>query len=379
MDADAPRGLLRYFQDIDDPRHHNVHHRLSDILAIAILAVICGAENWPEVAHFGRCKLAWLKTFLPLPRDIPSHDTFGRVFAMLDPAQLERCFTRWTGALAERPEGRLIAADGKTIRRSFDRADDRAAIHMVSAWCEANQLVLGQWAAEARSNEITALPELLATLELRGAVVTVDAMNSQKATAAQIIDQGGDYLMPIKGNHGKLHEQVKLTLDEMIALERDGLERPPLSFARSTDGGHGRVEVRRLWCTPDVSWTPGRDQWKGLSSVAVLETVRERGGARSVERRYYLSSLSGEDAAGMLAAARGHWGVENKLHWSLDVSFGEDNSRVRIGHAAENLSRLRRLALNLLSRDKSVRAGKRAKSKICSWDHDYLLHILTQP
>lgn len=375
MDVEAPRGLLRYFEPLDDPRHHNVRHDLSDILAIAILGVICGAEGWVEVEEFGHCKRKWLNTFLRLPNGIPSHDTFGRVFARLDPDQLEACFLSWTAALAERSAGRLVAVDGKTIRRSFDRADQKAAIHMVSAWCEANRLVLGQLATEARSNEITAVPQLLELLDLRGATVTLDAMNSQRTIAERIVEAKGDYVMQIKANQGKLHEQLKVTLDEAIALNFEGMAH---DVTKTVDGGHGRIETRRLWCTPEVEWVPGGERWKGLRSVAVVECEREVEGERSTERRYYISSLRGDDAAAMLRAVRGHWAVENRLHWSLDVSFGEDASRLRKGHGAENFSRLRRLALNLLSREKSVKRGKRAKSKVCGWDHDYLLKVLTQ-
>lgn len=376
MDVEAPRGLLRYFEPMNDPRHHNVRHELSDILAIAILAVICGAESWVEVEEFGRCKRKWLATFLRLPHGIPSHDTFGRLFARLDPEQLERCFLNWTAALAERGDGRLVAIDGKTLRRSFDRADDRAAIHMVSAWCEANRLVLGQFATEAKSNEITAVPKLLELLDLRGATVTLDAMNCQREIAERIVDGGGDYVMQLKGNQGKLHAQVKVTLDEAIGLDFEGMAH---DRTRTVDGEHGRVETRRLWCTSEIDWVPDAERWKGLRSVAVVESEREVDGRVSRERRYYLSSLPGDDAAAMLAAVRGHWSVENRLHWSLDVCFGEDASRLRKGHGAENFSRLRRLALNLLGRENTVKAGKRAKSKVCGWDHDYLLHVLTQP
>lgn len=375
MDVDASRGLLRYFETLDDPRHHNVRHELSDLLAISILAVICGAEGWVEVEEFAHCKGQWLRTFLRLPNGIPSHDTFGRLFARLDPDQLEACFLNWTAALARRSEGRLVAVDGKTVRRSFDRAEAKAAIHMVSAWCEANQLVLGQLATDAKSNEITAVPRLLELLDLRGATVTVDAMNSQRAIAEQIVEAGGDYVMQVKANQGHLHTQLKVTLDEAIALDFADMAH---DRTRTVDGGHGRVETRRLWCTEEIEWVPGRAWWKGLRSVAVVESKREVDGKSSTERRYYLSSWPGDDAAAMLAAVRGHWSVENRLHWSLDVSFCEDASRLRKGHGAENYSRLRRLALNLLNREKTVKAGKRAKSKVCGWNHDYLLKVLTQ-
>ena len=375
MDADAPRGLLRYFQDMNDPRHHNVHHRLDDIVAIAILAVICGAENWSDVAYFGRCKQKWLKTFLALPNGIPSHDTFGRVFARLDPIEFERCFVNWTAAVAKLPHGRLVAIDGKTLRRSFDRAADKAAIHMINAWCRENRLVLGQLAEEAKENEIVAIPKLLKLLDLNGAVVSIDAIGCQKQIARQIVKQGGDYLLQVKANQGQMYQQLKATLDEAIGLKFADMEH---DFHRTVYGDHGRIETRRLWCTRDIDWLPGLEQWEGLRSVAVVQRCRQINGKTSTERAYYISSLPGDDAEQMLDLARGHWSIENQLHWSLDVSFGEDASRIRTGHAAENFSRLRRFALGLLAREKSCKLGKKAKSKGCSWDHDYLLKVLTQ-
>jgi len=375
MDAEAPRGLLRYFESMTDPRHHNIHHLLDDMIIIAILAVICGAGNWTEVARFGRSKAGWLKTFLKLPHGIPSHDTFGRLFARLDPAQFERCFVAWAASLCESSAGKLVSVDGKTIRRSFDRASNRSAIHMINAWCGENHLVLGQLASEAKDNEITAIPKLLKLLDLDGATVTIDAIGCQKKIVKQIDDQGGDYVLQVKANRGRMAKQLKLTLDEAIALEFRGM---PHDFVETIDGDHGRIETRRLWCTSDIDWLPGVERWRGIGSVAVLETVREVDGQRTVQRRYYISSLPGDDAAAMLEAVRGHWGVENQLHWSLDVSFGEDAARIRQGHAAENFSRLRRFALALLARE-PTKLGKKAKAKACGWDHDYLLKVLNPP
>lgn len=373
MDAQAPRGILRHFDAMNDPRHHNIHHPLSDLLAIALLAAICGAENWTEVARFGRAKEGWLKTFLPLPHGMPSHDTFGRLFARLDPESFERCFMAWTASVAQSSAGLLVAIDGKTIRRSFDRASSKRAIHMINAWCGENRLVLGQLATEAKDNEIVAIPKLLKLLDIDGATVTIDAIGCQKKIARQIDDQGADYVLAVKANQGRMHEQLKLTLDEAIALDFGGMAH---DYVQTVDGDHGRIETRRLWCTDDIDWLPGRKQWHGIGSVAVLECVREVGGERSCQRRYYLSSLPGDDAPALLKAVRSHWGVENQLHWSLDVNFGEDASRIRMGHAAENFSRLRRFALSLLARE-PTKLGKKAKAKACGWDHDYLLKIIT--
>jgi len=374
MDAEAPRGLLRYFDEMTDPRHHNVQHLLSDMLAIAILAAICGAESWTDVAMFGRAKKKWLATFLRLPRGIPSHDTFGRLFARLDPREFEQCIVNWTAELATCTDHQLIAVDGKTIRRSFDRADEKAAIHMINAWCDTNRLVLGQLATEDKSNEITAMPKLLALLNIQGATVTLDAMHCQKKTVQTIVRGGGDYVIAVKGNQGHLCEQLKITLDEAILLKFDGM---PHDHVQTVDADHGRVETRRLWCTSDIDWVPGAAEWMNLNSVAVVESQREVAGGMSIERRYFIGSLPGDDAARWLAAVRGHWSVENRLHWSLDVNDREDDCRIRKGNAAENFSRLRRVALNLLSCEKSVKVGKKAKSKMCGWDHDYLLKVLT--
>jgi predicted transposase YbfD/YdcC len=374
MDANAPGGLLRHFGDLQDPRHrHNVMHLLSDMIAIAIVAVICGADGWVEVAHFGRCKKHWLKTFLRLPHGIPSHDTFGRVFSLLAPEQFERCFLRWTASLAK-DKGRLIAVDGKTLRRSFDKADGKAAIHMVSAWCQTNHLVLGQLATAAKSNEITAIPKLLKLLNLRDAVVSIDAMGCQKKIAKAIVKGGGDYLLQVKDNQSALHESLKLMFAEGLRNDCQGVR---YAFAQDTAGGHGRVEIRRCWSSWDISGLTVQGDWTGLKSVACVEAVRQTADGTSTERRYYISSLAGRDAQDMLDLIRGHWSIENSLHWRLDVQLREDDCRIRKGHAAENFSRLRRWALNALKRDTIHKVGLKTKAKCCSWDHDYLLHILT--
>jgi predicted transposase YbfD/YdcC len=376
MDVDAPGGLLRYFGELKDPRvNRTKRHLLADILAIAICAVICGADGWVQIAQFGRCKRKWLETFVELPHGIPSHDTFGRVFAKLDPAGFEACFMKWINALAESSAGRLIAIDGKTLRRSFDAAAGKAAIHLVSAWCQANHLVLGQRATDAKSNEITAIPELLKLLDIRGAIVSIDAMGCQKKIAADIIDGGADYLLQLKGNQGGLHDETALLFDQCLTDDSQGVA---YATAQTVNGGHGRIEQRRIWVTPEVGWFAERGQWKNLRTLARVQARRTINGKTSTEYRYYISSLDAGDPARMLELIRGHWEVENSLHWSLDINFREDESRIRKGHAAENYSRLSRIALNLLKRETSQKVGIKTKRLTAGWDHDYLLKLLTQ-
>lgn len=375
MTVNAPSGLLRYFSELEDPRMNRTkQHELTDILTIAICAVICGANGWTQIEEFGRAKFKWFKTFLYLPNGIPSHDTFGRLFAKLDPTAFEACFRKWIEAIAEKTNGRLIAVDGKTLRHSFDHANQKAAIHMVSAWSEANHLVLGQVATEEKSNEITAIPKLLELLDIKGAVISIDAMGCQKAIAEKIIDQQGDYLLALKKNQGGLYDDVVLLFDQCI---RDDCQGVVYATAQTVNGGHGRVEERRIWTTWDVDWFAQRTLWKGLSCFVCIESKRTIDGETSIERRYYICSLDGKDSGHILSLTRGHWGVENRLHWSLDVQFREDESRIRQGYAAENYSRLNRIALNLLKQQTSHKVGIQTKRLRAGWDHDYLLKVLT--
>jgi len=252
MDADAPRGLLRAFNELKDPRMNRTkRHSLGDILAIAICAIICGADGWSQVAKFGRCKLKWFRTFLELPNGIPSHDTFGRVFAALDPSAFEECFMKWIGDLTTASAGRLIAIDGKTIRRSLDFANGKSAVHMVSAWCEANHMVLGQLATDEKSNEITAIPELLKLLDISGSVITIDAAGCQKKIAEQIVDQGGHYILQLKGNQGTLHDETISLFENCLTDDCRGIA---YSSAVTIDKGHGRIEERRICATSDIAW-----------------------------------------------------------------------------------------------------------------------------
>lgn len=377
MEAQATGGMLRFFEDLPDPRGCNKIHKLSDMLIIGICAVICGADGWEDVALFGRAKHQWLQTYLELPSGIPSHDTFGRVFARLNPEAFEECFVAWIASLAESTQGRLIAIDGKAIRRSFEHAWDKSGMaHLVSAFVGSNQMVFGQCKVDDKSNEIVAIPKLLALLDIQGATVTIDAIGCQKEIAGQIVRGGGNYVLVVKDNQPTLHEKVRALLDE---ARQENLEGWSGDYHEQTEAGHGRIETRKVWCISDVQWLGAVGQeWPGLRSVAMVEATRQVAGqAASTECRYYISSLDGPDAQAMGAAIRGHWGIENRLHWLLDVTFQEDQSRIRKGHGAENFSRLRRIALNLLRRQQARKVSIRGKRKLAGWDHDFLLHLIT--
>jgi len=377
--ADALGGFLRFFGDIPDPRGCNTIHSLCDILVLAFCAVMCGAQGWVDVEMFGKSKLTWFKTFLQLPAGIPSHDTFGRVFAVLNPDAFERCFTAWMSSLVSLGGGKLIAIDGKSIRRSFEHAWDKSGMtHLVSAFVAANRMVFSQLAVKDKENEIVAIPKLLELIDLAGSVVSIDAIGCQRHIAQQIVEGGGDYLLAVKDNQPVLHEKVGKLLDELI-LESQSTPAQAIAhgFTQSVDGDHGRIETRRLWVTDQVQWIKLAQPWPALGSIAVVESQREVNGKVSTERRYYISSLKGNDAPAMLERIRSHWTVENNLHWQLDVSFREDENRIRVGHGAENFSRLCRLTLNRLKADKSTKASIHTKRLKAAWDDYYLFRLLT--
>lgn len=380
MDVNAPRGLVRFFADMEDPRSpQGRRHDLLAMVVMAIAAVICGAEGWVGVTLFAHSRHDWFASFLRLPHGVPSHDTFGRVFARLEPRVFEQRFLAWVRHLAQASGGRLIAVDGKTLRGSFDTAADQAALHMVSAWCDTNQTVLGQLVTAAKSNEITAIPQLLELLDLDGAVVTTDALGCQKAIAAKIIAGNADYLLQVKGNHPHLAQ----ALEEMFAECRRGDSAAvAYVYAEDRDKGHGRIETRRCWMTAEVDWLPEASAWASLGSAVCVEATRQVGAQVSTERRYYISSIEKQDAPRMLERVRGHWGIENRLHWCLDVTFREDERRIRRGHAAENFARLQRIALNLLRRGDHGLGKKqsiRSRRLLAGWDPTYLLGLLTRP
>jgi predicted transposase YbfD/YdcC len=378
----AKASLVAHLSQVPDPRiNRRKEHELIDILVIAVCALLCAGETFNDMEDFGKAKQEWFKTFLGLRNGIPSHDTFNRVFAALDPKAFLDCFLRWTQSLREAVAQEIVALDGKALRRALNR--DQSVKYIVSAWAESNGLVLGQLKVADKSNEITAVPELLRVLELSGCIVTIDAMGCQKKIAREIMESDADYVLALKGNQETVHAEVKAFLDQTLAdtqMKRaPGVKLPKaaanLACQETVEKDHGRFEIRRYYQSAELDWFADLDKWEGLKSVGLVESIREVDGKSTVERRYYLSSLPlGVET--FARAVRSHWGVENKVHWIMDVCFREDQSRARAGYAAENLATLRRLALNLLKREKTKKRGIRGKQLNASWDHAYLLRLL---
>ena len=378
-------SLIEHFKALPDPRvDRTKEHELIDVLTIAICTLLCAGESFNDMEDFGQAKQEWFKTFLTLKNGIPSHDTFNRVFGALCPVAFGECFMAWTQSLRSAVAQEIVALDGKALRRALN-ADQNSKV-IVSAWAQSNRLVLGQLKVDDKSNEITALPKLLRALELTGCIVTVDAMGTQKQIAREIKEADADYVMALKGNHEVVHEEVKSFLDATV--QEAAAARPPgkppsavvagLATLQTVEKDHGRLETRTYYQSADLDWFADQGQWEGLQTIGLVEAEREVGGKKTVERRYYLSSLPlGVET--FARAVRGHWSVENSLHWVLDVQMSEDDSRARTGHAAENLATLRRLALNLLKREATKKRGIRGKQLNASWDHAYLLRLLGVP
>jgi predicted transposase YbfD/YdcC len=366
--------LAHHFAHLDDPRRdQGKRHSLQHILVIALCAVVAGAEGWDDIATFARAKADWLGPRLGLKHGTPSGDTFRRVFSSICPEAFARGFISWVEAVARETAGEVIAIDGKTLRRSYEKDDPKAALHMISAWACQQRLVLAQERVAQKSNEITAIPALLETLALKGCIVTLDAMGTQTKIAEKIRAKGADYVLALKSNQETLYREVRAYFEEGAKRQWRGM---PVGHAQTVDLGHGRKEVRRVWVSSDVEWVPKFEAWRDLGSIVMIEYERHTQQGVSLERRFYISSLQGVAPERMLSIIRSHWGIENRLHWVLDVVFREDESRIRRGNGAQNMAVLRHLALNLLRKDKTKRLSLRMKRKRAGWDDAFLAHLV---
>jgi predicted transposase YbfD/YdcC len=376
MTNKALGAIEEHFSKVNDPRiERTKEHKLIDIIVIGICAVICGAEGWVDIENYGKSKKKWLKTFLELPNGIPSHDTFGRVFSLLDAQEFQAAFYSWVLAVNEITQGQIINVDGKCMLGSEDKALGKRAIYMVSAWAEANHLVLGQRKVNEKSNEITAIPELLKILAISGCIVTIDAIGTQTNIAKTIIEAGADYVLSVKENQGHLYEDIST----LFAVDQaQNFKYACFDYAKTTNKGHGRIDIRECWTTSNPEYLNlirNSGNWTGLKSIAMVICIRIVNGAETRRVRFYITSLPA-DAKRILHVVRRHWAIENELHWILDVALNEDHSRVRKDQAPENFAVLRHIAINLLKQEKSAKGGIHAKQLQAAWDEHYLLNVL---
>ena len=364
--------LQDHFAELTDPRRREVMYPLINIVVIMVCAVICGADDFVAIAEFGRKKRDWLARFLDLRNGIPSHDRFNAILAAIKPAEFEKCLLSWITALQDITDGQVIAIDGKTLRRSFDAARSKSAIHMVSAWATANQISLGQVVVDAKSNEITAIPKLLEMLDISGCLVTIDAMGCQTEIARQIVAGDGDYVLAVKDNQPTLRQGIEGFFDQQFEEDFAGT---PVRHYQTEEEGHGRKEERYYSICPVPEDLPDRERWAKLKAIGIVISSTRREGKDCHERRYYILSkyLSARRFA---EAVRKHWGIENRLHWQLDVTFQEDQCRIRKGHADANFSIVRRAALSMLKNESSLKVGVKNKRLVAGWDEAYLEKVL---
>jgi predicted transposase YbfD/YdcC len=364
--------IQHHFVKLTDPRRRKVTYPLINIVVIAVCAVICGADDFVAIADFGRTKRKWFARFLDLKSGIPSHDRFNAVLARIKPAEFEQCLLSWITALHEITDGQVVAIDGKTLRRSFDKATGKAAIHMVSAWATANQISLGQVVVDAKSNEITAIPKLLEILDISGALVTIDAMGCQTEIAQTILDGKGDYVLHVKLNQPTLYQGIMAHFDDHL---EDDFARVSVRRYETQEKGHGREETRYYYLCSVPDALPDGARWPGLKAIGIVISTTLRDGKECNEVRYYILSkyLSARRFA---SAVRGHWGIENRLHWQLDVTFQEDQCRIRKGHADANFSILRRTALAMLKNESTLKVGIKNKRLSAGWNEAYLEQVL---
>ncbi len=372
--ATDQKSIINHFSSITDPRIIKKNkHNLIDIIVITICGAICGADDWVSIAEHGKIKYEWFKTFLELPNGIPSHDTFGRIFSIISVKEFEESFLSWIHTVFNVTGGQVIPIDGKTVRRSHDKSSNKAAIHVVSAWASNNMISLGQIKTNEKSNEITAIPELLDLLEINGCIVTIDAMGCQKNIINKIIiDKKADYVIALKGNQGSLHEDIKLYFED---AKQNNFKDISYDYHETIDGDHGRIETRKYYIISDIDWLQGKENWTKLTSIGMVISERDTGDKVSNETRYFICSIK-KDAKLFAKSVREHWGIENKVHWVLDIAFREDESRMRKGNSAINFSVVRHIALNLLRHEKTSKIGIKNKRLKAGWDNGYLLKVL---
>lgn len=367
-------SLKKHFGELEDYRRKkSVAHLLLDILFITICAVISGANDLKAVAVYAQRKERWLTDILALVNGVPSYTTFWTVFALLSPEALEKCFVQWVQSKMTSQDGRVISIDGKAQRGTAKKGKPHSFVHIVSAWSTTGHLTLGQLKVDGKSNEITAIPKLLDVVDVEGAIVTIDAMGCQTTIADKIVEKGADYVLALKGNQGNLVDEVENYYQQAERINFEGVE---CDAVGSKEYAHGRLEKREVYTTEDIDWLPQKDEWRGIKTIIMVISERTlQGLPPSVERRYYISSLSA-NALMVAQVIRGHWSIENQAHWILDVAFREDEQNANAGNIAENMSLIRRTALNMLKQEKSAKCGIEIKRQAAGWDNEYLLKVI---